>query len=551
MKSSSILFHLVFFFLISIVPAAGLSAQPDDKKDEEKTIVVLGSSVAAGWVTSFESRYDMKHGYAGRLERLLLSRGYRVKNISVPGDNTAKVLARMEKDLASVDPDFVIIGLSLGNEGIEGENPGAAFDSFRKGVREIIARCRKRGIIPIVGSCYSCNTYKDVHYGFTKKMNLLINTWGVPSINFLGAVDDGSGHIPQGFSYDHSHPDNLGHEQMFLAMVPGLFEALKQGKALPARTSGTKFVTVGSGSGKAPLSFIPDDVIHSFAVVFSIRTGSRGTVCTILTRDGVVRLDVGEDGGLDCSSSGGASLDVQDRIADGRWHDIALSHRYLSREILLFVDGEPVGSLDGRLEPIHFVLGGGSDRQLEKADFRDWMIYRSSLNDADIRNLHEGRLLQASLEVYAPLAGEKLNRNRLIENLAQSSSRVYACPSGTEKAIEAIREKLDLADAERRSTPVFSEKKPIEVHHEIYDSYEGKYSLAPGVALEIRKKENRLYLIDPTGGKTELFPESETRFFIKFPLAEVTVTFVRSGKNEVTHLVINTDGREDRAEKTD
>lgn len=551
MKALIRFFIPVLLILFSISSGTWLCAQSDEESKDEKTIAVLGSSVASGWVTSFESRYDMKNGYAARLGRFLLSRGYEVKNFSVPGDDTGKVLARMEKDLRSAGPGFVIIGLSLGNEGIEGDDPVAACKSYQKGLLDIIARCREKGMIPIVGSCYSCNTYKQVHYDHTRKMNLLISTWKVPAINFLGAVDDGSGHIPEGFSYDHSHPDNRGHEEMFLAIVPGLFDALAQGKAPPGRTARAGFVTTRIGSGNTPMSFIPEDIIHSFSVVFSIRTRGRGTVCSILTRDATVRLDVEKGGRLECFSSDGKKLGPLSRIADGEWHDIALSHRYLSEEILLFVDGEPVGSLRDKLEPVHFILGGCGERQLETADFRDWMVYRSALNGDEIRALHDGQLLQASLEVYAPLDNVSLEKDVLIENLAQSSSRVHACRSSSIDAIKAIREKLRAADETRRNEPVFDEKKPIDLDPAIYDSYAGKYRVAPGVELTICKEKDRLHLIDPAGGKVELFPESEKKFFIKFPLAEMTVTFHGKGKKDATHLVICVDGREDRAERID
>jgi len=110
--------RMILFFILSLLFASPSPAQErGDKKQTgtNKIIVVLGSSVASGCVTSYEARYDMKNGYAYRLQRLLESQGYSVINRSVPGDATADLLNRLNKDLASLEADFAIIGLSLGN----------------------------------------------------------------------------------------------------------------------------------------------------------------------------------------------------------------------------------------------------------------------------------------------------------------------------------------------------------------------------------------------------------------------------------------------------
>ena len=66
-------------------------------------------------------------GYAGRLKTLLEPRGWSVYNQSRSGDNTLTITPRFEPGaerdadieyLTDVDPDYVVIGLSIGNEGI-------------------------------------------------------------------------------------------------------------------------------------------------------------------------------------------------------------------------------------------------------------------------------------------------------------------------------------------------------------------------------------------------------------------------------------------------
>jgi CubicO group peptidase (beta-lactamase class C family) len=82
------------------------------------------------------------------------------------------------------------------------------------------------------------------------------------------------------------------------------------------------------------------------------------------------------------------------------------------------------------------------------------------------------------------------------------------------------------------------------VDPKIYDDYVGKYSLAPDVTVTITKENDRLFG-QPTGqAKAEIFPESETKFFLK--VVDADVTFVRvDGK--VTHLILNQSGRQTKA----
>jgi len=63
----------------------------------------------------------------------------------------------------------------------------------------------------------------------------------------------------------------------------------------------------------------------------------------------------------------------------------------------------------------------GSDANGHVIDMRHFLIYRSALNPDEVAALHDGRLLQASLEVYAPLRDEFVT-GAPVANLAQSLS---------------------------------------------------------------------------------------------------------------------------------
>jgi len=58
------------------------------------------------------------------------------------------------------------------------------------------------------------------------------------------------------------------------------------------------------------------------------------------------------------------------------------------------------------------------------------LIYRSALNADEIAALESGRLLQASLEVYSPLADEEIRSRNSVANLAQSLTSAKVGPGG-------------------------------------------------------------------------------------------------------------------------
>lgn len=551
---------LVLMLSVICLPLSFAWGQEDGAQSkEEKTIVVMGSSVASGWVTSFESKYDMKNGYAYRLERLLKPRGYSVVNRSVPGDATADLLARFDKDLDGLDPDFIVIGLSLGNEGIEGDDPDAAFASFEEGMRRIIKKCRDRDAIPVVGLCYACNSYSEKHYRYTKKMNLLLNQWKVPGINFLGGVDDGHGHFPEEYTYDEGHPDNRGHEEMFLTIVPSLFDALVDRKPAPVRIKADGAVTLGGDKAACWISCVPDDIIHSFTMAFDVRVATPGVIASI-GDDGdghVVRI--GKDGFLTYEPLSGATGEPESflpaRVGDDRWHNVVISHRHLAGETLVFVDGRQVCVRAEKVEPNRFLLGQClKEAETPTASYRDLFIYRAALNMDEVGALLEGKLLQASLEVYAPLRGEKLVRNHVVNNLAQSTSKAFVSPDDSEASLVVIGKKLEEAKVARANEFIVTDEKVVleldpVVKGKLFREYEGKYDLAPGVSFVVRVEEGRLLFEDPDGNAAPLLPESESKFFIKFPMAELTVTFHRNDKQKVEKLVFSANGNEMPATK--
>ena len=552
----SIIMILLLIAAFGPASAAGPSAAEDAPSvDREKVIVVMGSSVAAGWVTSREQNQDMQNGWAFRLARWLAPRGFKVVNASVPGDTTQKVLDRLEKDLFPLKPDFVVIALSLENEGIrglQGKDPAQVYSGFRNNLREIVTRCQARGIQPVLGSVYPNDNFTEAsHYKFVTEMNQEIASWDVPSINFLGALDRGDGCFVEGITFDLDHPDDTGHRELFHSIVPGLFEALAQKKPLAVKDSGDGAVRLGAADAPALLSYVPDDPLRSFSLAFDVRLSHPGIIAAVRDFDGKIReLAVGQNGSLGYRDAAGITHPLRTSLLDKAWHQIGLTHHFLKKEIRVFVDGTLSGTVADKVVPVQFVLGGsgGGPRGNPPAEgeYRDWMVYRSVLNSAEMAILSSGQFLQSSLEVFSPLKEETPAKDRPVANRAQSLGRVMFFPSNAEVDIERLKAAVRRENAEEKVYRDPAEKKPITLAPEILDRLTGFYEIVPDLTLTIERRGSRLFALINGGdaGKTELFALTEERFFVKSVGQNMEITFGAGTDGRADRLTLKVDGRE-------
>ncbi len=146
-------------------------------------------------------------------------------------------------------------------------------------MRGFVERSRQNHVVPIITLCYTRNDFTAVEYEYTRRMNLLINSWDVSSVNFLGAVDDGTGKWAKGFWHDALHPNAAGHAELVRTFVPTLFEAIERGKPAPKRMTTTGFARVAGGT--PAIWYTPDDSMHPFAFGVTLRAHGDGSVALI------------------------------------------------------------------------------------------------------------------------------------------------------------------------------------------------------------------------------------------------------------------------------
>ena len=108
-----------------------------------------------------------------------------------------------------------------------------------------------------------------------------------------------------------------------------------------------------------------------------------------------------------------------------------------------------------------------------------------------------------------------------------------------EKIVAKGRPRDEIWNKTNKPLPIETE---ITVNEKILESYIGDYEIAPGFILTITKEQNKLFEQATGQGKNELFPETETKFFLK--VVDAKITFFKEGSGKATHLILFQGGQE-------
>jgi lysophospholipase L1-like esterase len=400
-----ILFYLFFGVFSSV------AAQTPCQYIEDCSLAIMGSSVPSG------TGADTGKGYAQLFQKYLENdavNSWRVINISIPGNNTTDVMNRWNTDLLPACTHYVYFGLSLGNEGIH-EKGQSAFDSWRDNMQTLINRAREAGKIPLLGNNYPRGDFNTSDYNYIKELNLLVHEWDVPSVNLLGAIDNGAGQWASGYMADNAHPNTAGHAEMFYAIVPSLMDALAAGKPQPVRKQHTSLVLTKDKTVKR-IAFSPENILHSFTLTFSFKTTGAGNISSFVTENGdTAHLVLGSDGKL--TYKGQASVAA---LNDGNWHTVSLTHYYAQGVTQLYIDGARIPRSrpeNEKLVPIKFFLNDFENAP-QLIEYSELFFHRAGMCAEEIAALYQGKMLKSSLEIYAPF--DVSSEKDVLFNAAQS-----------------------------------------------------------------------------------------------------------------------------------
>lgn len=405
--------HIVL--LASIISATYFYAQPPLQEGDidPYRISMFGSSVAHGTGAANDQGYA--YLYDQQLQQRTLAgesqHPFRISNISVGGNTTVHLLNRY-KDLTNDRGRYVIFGLSLGNEGIhEAEDQEAVFERWRDNMLKLIQMARADGKVPVVMNNYTRADYNKSDYAYLRRLNLLIHEWDLPSVNTLGAIDDGAGRWAEGFQNDPGHPNSAGHREFMYAIPPSLFDALAAGKPLPVRDRSRQTTL----SGSEHFEFAGEGTVHPFAVSFTFKAGVPGRLFTLHSGSREARIGINSEHHAYYVTLDGDSIVCSKQLTD-QWHTATLSHYWAKGRSLFYVDTEG-WEVPERINAERMTLGDETGISATSRQVSELFFWRSALNTDEIGAHLSGKLLKSSLEIYMPLSDEQ---KAAANNLAQS-----------------------------------------------------------------------------------------------------------------------------------
>ncbi|HLW43995.1 MAG TPA: serine hydrolase [Candidatus Acidoferrales bacterium] len=95
--------------------------------------------------------------------------------------------------------------------------------------------------------------------------------------------------------------------------------------------------------------------------------------------------------------------------------------------------------------------------------------------------------------------------------------------------------------------PPPKEHKEVSVDPKIFDGYVGNYELVPGFDMTVTREGNQLFLQATGQPKLQIFPESNTQFFLK--VVEAEITFVTDAAGHSTELILHQGGADQHAKR--
>jgi len=98
------------------------------------------------------------------------------------------------------------------------------------------------------------------------------------------------------------------------------------------------------------------------------------------------------------------------------------------------------------------------------------------------------------------------------------------------------------ATGTKTAEPLPQDRQAIKLDPAVYDAYVGDYELAPTFSIAITREGDQIFAQATGQPKFEIFPESETLFFLK--AVDAQVEFVRGADGKVTGLVLHQGGRD-------
>lgn len=185
-------------------------------------------------------------------------------------------------------------------------------------------------------------------------------------------------------------------------------------------------------------------------------------------------------------------------------------------------------------------------RELKATKAKEYDFSEGELNTLGYQLL-QNRKSREAIEIF------KLNVEAYPEafNTYDSLGEAYMVNGDKDLAIANYKKTLELnpnnAGATKALASLTANHKEVTVDPKIYDTYVGDYELATNFVLTVTNEGGKLIGQATGQPKAELFPTSDTEFFLK--IVDARITFVKDEQGNVKQLILHQNGRNMEAKK--
>ena len=369
------------------------------------------------------------------LGQYLTGLGWTYTNASIGGNTTVDLINRFYTDLVPLQPDVVIIGLSLANEGIL--NPTgkqAIFEQYIDNMFQLVDMCRQQGFKVIVTGCYPNNSYTSVEYNYIKQADKFLQSSQIPFINFLGSVDNGAGQWRTGMYFDAGHPNDIGYTAMYRAIPLTLFDRLSfvEENFYLNYPPANPVVMTGETTISNPIAYSPGtEPIGSWTMMMNLQMQPgfpTGVAYMTVYNGNASPLRVRAPTGVfDIATTSPIVTSTFSSFTSGHIH-VAMTYDYYTDIVSLYVDGVFQGSASTGgygANPTMFSFLGRPDNAGVNANgtlSSNLAVYKVALNADQIAECARGFYPKGSLEIFAPCTDNALSAGNSLLNLACSEA---------------------------------------------------------------------------------------------------------------------------------
>jgi lysophospholipase L1-like esterase len=363
-------------------------------------IAILGSSTAFGVGAS-----SVSTSWVGRLTAYLQGLGVQVRNVSVPGSNTADSLARFDRDVRPLNPDFVVLATSIVNEAAINDMY-VVRQVFTANTRLLIQKVEAIGAVPILITPYPQAIFNPSYRTQMLAIARDLEAEGVPVWDFWNVADDGSGRWQPGLSTDGTHPTDAGHLALFQALELGFFGYALDRKR-PFLPRGDLGAWLADDGATAPaIAVRPASAAASWAAAFWVAPGDAGRSMLLLNVSGS-GAGIRRSGSVLQIIVAGRSVAAWDTRMSSLFQHVCLSYSNQTGRLTLYVNGIQAGQAIAPGLPAATLFSLGSTDEspgVVGETLAQFLVYRTPLCAEDVLELASGHIPVKSLAASLPLA---------------------------------------------------------------------------------------------------------------------------------------------------